>query len=323
VKIAIIAGAGVVGVVVALVAAVAGVASTVLGGGGSDSTPSQTAMSDIPGDYLGWYQAAAATCPGLSWTVLAGIGKVETDHGRSTLPGVHSGLNEAGVAAGPMQFEPATFAHYDQPVPPGGANPPSLYDPVDAIYAAARMLCVNGARNNANIRAAIFSYNHADWYVSEVLNQAAQYASAQSSGSTQSANPAALQAINYALGQRGLPYEWGGTGPPEDHGFDCSGLTQAAYAAAGISLPHNADAQYRQGSAVPAGAPLLPGDLVFYGTQQHIHHVGLYLGNGQMVDAPDRGKPVQIQNFRWPSDGYAGATRPAEVSTPTAPRAAR
>ena len=57
-----------------------------------------------------------------------------------------------------MQFEPATFATYDQPVPPGGANPPSPYDPVDAAYAAARMLCANGAANGANLPAAVFAY---------------------------------------------------------------------------------------------------------------------------------------------------------------------
>jgi cell wall-associated NlpC family hydrolase len=222
-----------------------------------------------------------------------------------------------------MQFLASTFASYDQPVPPGGVTPPSPYDPVDAIYAAARMLCANGARNNTDIRAAVFSYNHADWYVSEVLTQAAQYASAQDVGANTSVNPAALQAINYAQGQLRLPYEWGGSGPAAgDQGFDCSGLTQAAYAAAGISLPHNADAQYRQGPAVPAGAPLLPGDLVFYGTQQHIHHVGLYIGGGQMIDAPDFGKLVQIEPYRYRGDDYFGATRPSDPSTPE-PRAAR
>jgi membrane-bound lytic murein transglycosylase B len=72
-----------------------------------------------------------------------------------------------------MQFLPATFAEYDFPIPPGGTNPPSPYDPADAIYAAARLLCANGARNNTNIRTAIYAYNHADWYGSEVLAQAA------------------------------------------------------------------------------------------------------------------------------------------------------
>ena len=96
-----------------------------------------------PPAMLALYQAAAATCPGLPWTILAAIGTVESDNGQSTLPGVHSGANAAG-AEGPMQFEPATFAEYDEPVPPGGAVPPSPYDPTDAVYAAARLLCANG-----------------------------------------------------------------------------------------------------------------------------------------------------------------------------------
>ena len=150
----------------------AGVASLL---GGGDSTPSTTATDDIPAAMLTLYQEAAATCPGLPWTVLAAIGTVESDNGQSTLPGVHSGANSAG-AEGPMQFEPATFAAYDTPVPPGGANPPSPYDPVDAVYAAARMLCANGAANGANLNQAIFDYNHATWYVDEVLALASEYA---------------------------------------------------------------------------------------------------------------------------------------------------
>jgi 2-polyprenyl-3-methyl-5-hydroxy-6-metoxy-1,4-benzoquinol methylase len=75
-----------------------------------------------------------------------------------------------------MQFLPATFAAYNQSVPPGGVAPPSPYDPVDAIYAAAGMLCANGARDNKNIPGAIFAYNHAEWYVQEVLDQAKKYA---------------------------------------------------------------------------------------------------------------------------------------------------
>lgn len=120
---------------------------------------------------------------------------------------------------------------------------------------------------------------------------------------------AATTAINYACGQRGLPYVWGGDGP-RDGGFDCSGLTQAAYGAAGITLPRTADAQFRTGPRVPNGQHLLPGDLVFYGTPTHIHHVGLYIGGGKMIDAPDFGQTVRIEPYRYQGDDYTGATRP-------------
>lgn len=125
-------------------------------------------------------------------------------------------------------------------------------------------------------------------------------------------NPVTAAAINYACGQRGLPYVWGGNGE-EDGGFDCSGLTKAAYAAAGISLPRTAHTQYHARPRVPAGQPLLPGDLVFYGAPNtKIHHVGLYLGGGLMVDAPDRGQVVKVEPYRYRGDRYAGATRPSD-----------
>lgn len=87
-------------------AAGAGIAS-LLGGA---SPPSPTATGTIPAAMLTLYQQAALTCPGLPWSVLAAIGTIESANGTSTLPGVHSGLNAAGVAAGPLQFEPA-LAH--------------------------------------------------------------------------------------------------------------------------------------------------------------------------------------------------------------------
>jgi cell wall-associated NlpC family hydrolase len=122
---------------------------------------------------------------------------------------------------------------------------------------------------------------------------------------------AALTAINYACGQRGLPYVWGGNGPEDgDAGFDCSGLTRAAYGAAGISLPRTSREQYAAGPRVPAGAPLLPGDLVFYATAGRVHHVGLYIGGGNMIDAPDFGQAVKVEPYRHPRDDYVGATRP-------------
>lgn len=84
-------------VVVLLAAAAGGALGGMLGGTGAATAPSADALSAIPTAYLGLYQQAAATCPGLSWTVLAAIGTVESDNGQSTLPGVKSGANAAGA----------------------------------------------------------------------------------------------------------------------------------------------------------------------------------------------------------------------------------
>jgi Transglycosylase SLT domain len=129
-------------------------ASTGLAGG-----PSAVALADIPPSYLSLYLDAAQTCPRLPWGVLAGIGTVESDNGRSGAPGVHGGANFAG-AEGPMQFKPATFSEYAVDADPGA--PLSVYDPADAIYTAAAMLCASGAASGAQagISQAVFAYNH-------------------------------------------------------------------------------------------------------------------------------------------------------------------
>ena len=213
--------------------------------------------------------------------MLAAIGTVESDNGQSTLPGVQSGANSAG-AEGPMQFLPATFAAYALPVPPGGQTPASPYDPTDAIYAAARDLCTNGAGQPATLPAAIYDYNHSTSYVDEVLTLAQLLSGEDSPDAT-----AAEIAVSYALAQIGTPYQWGGEEPG---GFDCSGLTQAAYAAAGIQLPRTAQQQYDTGPPVPAGQPLQPGDLVFFGPDtSNITHVGIVVNQTEMVDAPHAG----------------------------------
>ncbi len=151
------------------------------GSAGLSLEPVPGARAAIPADYLAWYAGAARTCPGLPWAVLAGIGKVESDHGRSALPGVHAGANAAG-AEGPMQFLPATFAQYAVNADPG--QPLSPYDPADAIYTAARMLCADGARGGttAGIERAVFAYNHAGWYVRAVMTWARAYAAQDGSG---------------------------------------------------------------------------------------------------------------------------------------------
>ncbi|MEV8320427.1 bifunctional lytic transglycosylase/C40 family peptidase [Streptomyces sp. NPDC059900] len=294
------AGAGCALLALPFLAAV--IAATLLSGnmagsGGASASPSKHALSDIPPKMLALYQRAAPECPGLSWTVLAAIGKVETDHGR------YPTMTSSAGAVGPMQFLPSTFNAYAHPVPPGGKKPPTPWDPVDAVYAAARLLCANGARNGKNLRRAIWHYNHADWYVNKVLKIADEYAAAAGP-----ATGAAGRAVAYARAQLGVAYRWGGNGPAEG-GFDCSGLTKAAYAKAGITLPRVAHAQYQATRKVPAGAPLLPGDLVFYGSPGNLSHVGLYIGDNKMINAPNSHSVVRIEDYRW--HNYYGATRPA------------
>ena len=298
--------------VVAVLAAGAGAGVASLLGGG-DSTPSTTASDNIPAAMLTLYQEAATTCPGLPWTVLAAIGTVESGNGTSNLPGVHSGANSAR-AEGPMQFEPATFAAYDTPVPPGGANPPSPYDPTDAVYAAVRMLCGNGAESGANLNAAVYAYNHSDAYVSEVLDLAQTYG--QTQAQTVAADTAGGIAVDWALAQVGTPYIWGGETPGV--GFDCSGLVQAAYKVAGITLPRVAQDQYDATTKLGPNDPIEPGDLVFFGGgPTNVSHVGIYIGNGQMVDAPYTGADVRVESTPttpgalWGSDIVAGVTDPA------------
>ncbi|MFJ9568895.1 C40 family peptidase [Streptomyces sp. DvalAA-19] len=116
-------------------------------------------------------------------------------------------------------------------------------------------------------------------------------------------NSRAGRAIAFAHGAIGKPYVWGATGP---NAFDCSGLTQAAWRAAGVSLPRTTYTQINAGQRV-SRSQLAPGDLVFF--YSGISHVGLYIGGGQMIHAPRPGAPVRIAPIdQMP---FAGATRVA------------
>lgn len=120
------------------------------------------------GTYLALYQQAATRCPGLSWTVLAAIGQIESDHGRN------AGPSSAG-ALGPMQFMPATWRSYG--VDGDGDGKADIMDPYDAVPAAAKYLCAAGAaRGAAGLSRAVFAYNHSQLYVNDVLALARAYA---------------------------------------------------------------------------------------------------------------------------------------------------
>jgi cell wall-associated NlpC family hydrolase len=108
-------------------------------------------------------------------------------------------------------------------------------------------------------------------------------------------------ALRYALTQRGKPYVWGAAGPDS---YDCSGLVVWAFAQEGISLPHYTGSLWNSGMHVSRDQ-LEPGDLVFFFAD--ISHVGIFIGNGLMVDAPSAGQDVQVQPIFW--DAYVGAVR--------------
>jgi cell wall-associated NlpC family hydrolase len=131
--------------------------------------------------------------------------------------------------------------------------------------------------------------------------------SAASEGSSNGSSSSGQSAVSWAERQVGLPYQWGGAGPGS---YDCSGLTMRAWEQGGVSMPHSSRMQYRQVSKI-SYANLRPGDLVFYatnpGNQATIHHVAMYVGNGQMVEAPYTGANVRVTSLR--RDGsmpYAG-----------------
>jgi hypothetical protein len=156
-----------------VVGTITGVTATALllgavpSGAQAQAAVSDIARTQVPAPMLELYRQAAATCPGLSWTVLAGVGHVETRHGRN------AAVSSAG-AMGPMQFMPATWVQYGADA--SGDGTVDIQDPADAVHSAARMLCANGAADPGRLRGALWAYNHASWYVDMVLAAADLYA---------------------------------------------------------------------------------------------------------------------------------------------------
>lgn len=306
------------------------------------------AENSIPENYLEIYQRVGEE-KGIPWNVLAGIGQVESHHGRWDGPGITEGHNDWG-AAGPMQFgaldgSAAGNSWGGEPIMPVEDRPEegygqdgngdgivNVYDPEDAIPAAADYLLDHGAKED--IRQAIYAYNHAWWYVDEVLEWAEKYAEGSYTASASiatavnctltadgnfigSAPDDLVQAVvDWALAQRGKPYVWGGTGP---NGFDCSGLVMRAYESIGVTIPRISQDQWNFGPRIPKGQEQ-PGDLVFFDVQRPGEppgpgHVGMVIGDGLMVEAwCTNCGPIAVREYDSPNRApIMGFTRPLEA----------
>jgi cell wall-associated NlpC family hydrolase len=285
----------------------------VLGDGASASlgAGAPVQVAGIPPEYLALFQAAGQRYD-VPWAVLAGIGKVECDDGQDPDPSCtqEGAVNYAG-AGGPMQFLAATFSTYA--VDGDGDGRKDRWDAADAIFTAANYLQANGAPKE--LQRAIFAYNHSTAYVEEVLRWAATYEREAQPLEVQAPNGAAGEALAFALDQLGVPYLWGGESRA---GYDCSGLVQVAYRTVGVSLPRTSQEQWDDEPHLPAGAPLSPGDLVFFGpSSTDATHVGMVVRPGEMVDAPHTGTDVRTEAFptsigaAWGEEMYLGAERPA------------
>jgi peptidoglycan DL-endopeptidase CwlO len=314
-------------------------------GTGAQPVASQSARDSIPANYLALFQSIGAQYK-VPWVILAGIAKVESDDGQTTLPGVRGGANAFG-AAGPMQIgirgaagnqwggapvHPASEVVNGVAADANNDGTASVYDPADAIAGAAKYLLAHGVLTN--VSQAIFAYNHLESYVQAVLYWAGLYARGGYTvsqvatvsapdclpGVSEAPNDAAATAIAYAEQQLGKPYLWGGTGPDS---FDCSGLVMMAYRAAGIDLPRTSEQQWPRGARV-SPSQVRPGDLVFFagsdGTVRSPGHVGLVIGGGLMIEAYATSYPIRIAPYRdrqpvgftrpWAHGGASARLRP-------------
>ncbi|WP_121751248.1 bifunctional lytic transglycosylase/C40 family peptidase [Streptomyces sp. E2N166] len=294
--------------------------------------PVSTALSmAVPAEYKSLIEEAGNTCPEVTPNLLAALLTQESNFD----PEARSQVGAQGVA----QFMPSTWETHG--IDGNGDGKRDVLDPEDAIPSSAKYLCtiakdvkdVPGDKQ-ANMLAAynagpqavrdaggIPPFEETQNYVRSITALANQGGGGGKTATTDQA----VTAINAAQQMIGTPYSWGGgnaNGPstgtccsPSGRsgtsiaGFDCSGLTLYAYAKAGINLPRTAAAQYAASEPVKPGE-VKPGDLVFYGkSAASIHHVGIYVGSGWMIDAPRPGTKVRYSPMDTMTDLF-GVGRP-------------
>ncbi|WP_199811610.1 C40 family peptidase [Streptomyces sp. NRRL S-340] len=305
--------------VLLLVVGVYLVAGNLAGGVGKGAVG--LAKGAVPAAYSTLVQKWGNLCPAINPALLAAQLYQES--------GFNPNARSAAAAEGMAQFIPGTWATHG--VDGNGDGKRDVWDPDDAIPSAAsydcelaeyvrsvpgdathNMLAAYNAGADAVIRyGGVPPYAETQNYVKTITTLAQSFAApvTRLDPSKQAAG-----AISYAQSKLGTPYLWGGEGTAEQGGrFDCSGLTQAAYRSVGITLPRVANDQYNAGPH-PQRDELLPGDLVFFShdlsDSRAIHHVGIYVGGGYMIDAPYTGAVIRFD----PIDGsdYFGATRVTE-----------
>ncbi|WP_037911868.1 bifunctional lytic transglycosylase/C40 family peptidase [Actinacidiphila yeochonensis] len=299
-----------------------------LSGNGADGASVTLAKGAVPEEYAALVLKWGNQCPALNPALLAAQLYQESGWNAHA----QSGADAQGIA----QFIPGTWATHGMDA--NGDGRADVWDPQDAIPSAAvydcdlaayvkdvpgdatdNMLAAYNAGAYAVIQAGgVPPYQETQNYVRSISTLAESFAApvARLAPSEQAAG-----AINWAQTKLGTKYLWGGTGTAEEGGrFDCSGLTQAAYHSVGVSLPRVANDQWNAGPH-PSRSELLPGDLVFFAYDladpRSIHHVGIYVGGGYMIDAPHTGAVIRFDPVD--SSDYIGATRVTQAGAEALP----
>ncbi|MEU3614360.1 bifunctional lytic transglycosylase/C40 family peptidase [Streptomyces sp. NPDC006872] len=295
------------------------VAGNIVNGVGAGSVG--LAKGAVPSAYQALVQKWGNLCTAINPALLAA--QLYQESGWD--PDVVSSADARGIA----QFIPSTWATHG--VDGDGDGDRDIWDPNDAIPSAAsydcdlakyvktvpgdvtnNMLAAYNAGPDRVIRAGgVPAISETQNYVKTIRTLEKSFAAPVSRVDP---SKQAAGAIYYAQKKLGTPYLWGGNGTAEQGGrFDCSGLTKAAYESVGITLPRVANDQYNAGPH-PARSELLPGDLVFFstdlGNSRAIHHVGIYVGGGYMIDAPYTGAVIRFDPIDTAE--YFGATRVTE-----------